>query len=320
MNLSLSAPQKPAALRKGQTIGLIAPSSALLEPERLPKCVEALEDAGYRVKTHESCVSRDGYLAGPDALRADAVNRMFMDDQIDAIFCVRGGYGATRILPCLRYDAIRQNPKIFTGYSDATALHSALLTRANIVTFHGLMAVPDFARDEGPDPFSMESFFRAVSDPSPTGFLKNPDGRPLFAVASGQAVGPLIGGNLSLVASCVGTPYAYRFDGAVLFLEDVNEKLYAVDRMLHQLKNAGVFDRCAAILLGAFTGCESGRPDADERLLRLFNDLFGGLRVPVLSGLQCGHLTPKLTLPFGVSCKVDTGSRTVEILEGAVRP
>lgn len=311
--------QKPRALAAGQTVGLIAPSGPLPEPDRLPQSIQALESAGYRVKVHESCMTRHGYLAGSDVVRADAVNSMFCDDTIDTILCVRGGYGATRIINNLRYDAIRANPKIFSGYSDVTTLHSAILRHSHLVTFHGLMAVPDFAREGGNDAFSMRSFFRAVTNPVPIGKIKNPAGYPFEPIAPGSACGRLIGGNLSLVASCIGTPYAYCFDGAVLFLEEVNEKIYAVDRMLHQLKNAGVFSRCAAIMLGAFTNCRQDRPETGFTLTQMLTDVLGNLQIPVLSGLQCGHIAQKVTLPFGVQCRVDADACVLEILEGAVR-
>lgn len=307
---------KPCALRPGQTVGLLASSGALPKPERLPLAVARLESLGYQVKVAESCTQRYGYLAGQDALRAECVNRMFRDDAVDAIFCVRGGYGATRILGLLDYDAISRNPKILTGYSDVTALHSAILARAGLVTFHGLMAVPDLSGN--PDGFSKDLFFRILEDPSPIGPLANPPGFPREALVPGCAEGPLIGGNLSLVASCLGTPYAYDFEGAILFLEEVNEKPYAVDRLLTQLKNAGVFDRCAGVALGEFTDCGTNNPKKSLTLGQIFHDVLGSLSIPVLTGIRCGHVTPKLTLPLGLPCCMDAGRGTLEFPEGAV--
>lgn len=310
--------QKPRALAPGQTIGLIAPSSASENPRKLPESVVALESAGYRVKVHQSCTMRHGYLAAPDDVRAEAVNSMFADDGVDAILCLRGGYGATRIVGDLRYDVVRANPKIFSGYSDVTALHSAFLTHANLVTFHGLMATPDFAREEGIDDFSMQSFFCAVGNPVPIGVLQNPKDCPMRAIAPGRACGPLIGGNLSLVAASIGTPYAYCFDGAVLFLEEINERVYAVDRMLQQLQNAGALARCAAVVLGAFTNCRQAKPEEGFEVSDVLAEKLGSIGIPVLAGLQCGHVTPKHTLPFGVRCRVDADALSIEILEGAV--
>ncbi len=308
--------QKPKALRPGQTIGLLAPSSGLPKPEKLPVAIQYLEALGYRVKTMESCTSRYGYLAGPDALRAEDINCLFRDDTVDAILCVRGGYGATRLLGALDYDAIRANPKVFSGYSDITALHGAFLRRANLVTFHGMMAVPDFG-GEKVDPFSADCFWRMVGRAEPYGPLDNPPDYPREAIAPGRAEGMLIGGNLSLLASCLGTPYAPSYEGAILFIEEINEKTYAVDRMLTQLKNAGVLNQCAAILLGEFTDCGSER-DHDLTLRQVFDDILAPLGIPVLSGIRCGHCTPNLTLPFGIRCTVDATAGTVEIVESAV--
>lgn len=310
--------QKPRALRPGQTIGLVASSSALPEPERLPIAIAALESLGYHIKTADNCLARYGYLAGEDILRAEHINRMFADDTVDAVMCVRGGYGATRIVGRLAYDIIRANPKVFSGYSDVTALHSAILELAGLVTFHGLMAVPDFGNTEN-DAFSLRAFWRVTGDTKPAGILENP---PEFTTRQtlihGRAKGPLIGGNLTLVCASLGTPYAYDFDGALLFLEEINEKTYAVDRMLTQLKNAGVPDRVSGILLGEFTNCHPEHSGSALTLDQVFEDVLGDCGKPILSGIRCGHCTPKLTLPFGVQCAMDADAQTIEILEGAV--
>lgn len=307
--------RKPPALRPGQTIGLVAPSFALARPEALDEAIASLEGQGYRVKEGEGCRARHGYFAGPDALRVADLNRMFRDDTVDAILCARGGYGATRLLDALDYDVIRANPKVFSGFSDITALHSAMQTQPGLVTFHGLMA-GDMAAD-GNDPFSLASFWRAIGSAEPVGLLENPPEYPRQTIVPGRAQGPLVGGNLSLVAACLGTPYAYDFDGCILFLEDVGEHTYAVDRMLTQLARAGVLNRLAGIVLGEFTQCEPNKPE-DLTLPQVFGELLGGLGIPVLAGVRCGHVTPKLTLPLGVTCALDAEAGTLEILEGAV--
>lgn len=312
----MRTPTKPKALQPGQTVGLVAPSSALKEKESLDKAVAALEALGYAVRPGESCLSRHGYLAGPDALRARDIHTMFADDTVDAILCLRGGYGAMRLLNLLDYGLIRAHPKIFSGYSDVTALHAAFLEKANLVTFHGLMAASDFAFDEN-DPFSLASFFRTVTSPTPVGALENPDGCERACIVSGQAQGPLLGGNLTMLAASLGTPYAYRFDGAILFLEEVSEHTYCVDRLLTHLKNAGVFGRVAGVVLGAFTGCKPENPP-DFSTEQVVQEILGDLSVPVMSGLQCGHEKTTLTLPIGIPCALDTTSGTLTILEGAV--
>lgn len=309
--------KKPRALQKGQTIGLVATSSRLPEPERLPAAVSRLEAMGFRVKLSASCAARHGYLAGTDALRAESLHQMFRDDTVDAILCARGGYGATRILPLLDYDMIRANPKVFSGYSDVTALHAALSRHARMLTFHGLMAAPDFGGDAADD-FSLASFFRAVSNNAPIGPIDNPPGDARTCIAPGRAAGPLIGGNLTLIASCLGTPYAYDFDGAILFLEEVSERSYAVDRLLVQLRNAGVFARCAGVLLGAFVGCEPAPESHDLRLSQIFEELLGNVGRPVLSGVRFGHCAQKVTLPVGLLCEMDAEAGTITCPESAV--
>lgn len=304
-------------MRPGQTVGLVAPSFALAKPHQLQEAVASLEGFGYHVKVGESCLARHGCFAGPDALRAEDINHMFRDDAVDAILCARGGYGATRMLHLLDYDAIRANPKVFSGYSDVTALHASLMARAGLVTFHGLMAASDLAAD-GCDPFSLDAFWRVVSNPVAAGPLRNPAGSARYAIAPGKAQGPLAGGNLTMLASLLGTPYAPDTEGALLFIEEVGEHTYAVDRLLTQLENAGTLARVAGIVLGAFTACEPEKPDhfSLEAVLR---ERLGHLGVPVLAGVCCGHVTPKLTLPLGVLCAMDAEAGTLSALEAAVR-
>lgn len=308
---------KPRALSPGQTIGLVAPSSALPEPALLKEAVARLEGMGYRVRVGESCLSRHGYLAGEDALRAADLMGMFLDDAVDAILCVRGGYGAMRVLPLLDYPAIAAHPKVFSGYSDVTALHGALVRHAGLVTFHGLMAVSDFA-DGKVDAFSQQAFWRLVSNPAFCGPLENPVGTPRGMLRPGVAEGPLMGGNLSLVAASLGTPYAQPLDGALLLLEDVGERSYAVDRMLMHLKNAGVFDRVAGVLLGTFTDCEPAEGSRDFRVLEICGQLLADAGVPVMTGLQYGHCTPKLSWPYGIRCRMDAAAGTLTMLEPAI--
>ena len=307
---------KARALSPGQTIGLIAPSFALPKPEALSQAVTALETMGYAVKVGESCYSKHGYFAGPDALRVAELNAMFRDDSVDAILCARGGYGATRLLEEIDYAAIRKNPKLFSGYSDITALHSAILRHAGLITLHGLMACPDFGQEEN-DPFSLECFFRTATDPRPIGRLENPPKYPRETIAPGHAEGRLIGGNLALVTGCLGTPYAYDFDDAILFLEDVGEYSYAIDRMLTQLRRAGALGRVRGVLVGDFADCNPQRA-GDFTLPEILRDCLGSLGKPVLAGIRCGHCTPKLTLPLGVMCRMDADAKSIEITEGAV--
>ncbi|MDR0928897.1 MAG: LD-carboxypeptidase [Oscillospiraceae bacterium] len=301
----------PRALCPGDAIGIIAPASPMKDAGDLPRAVAALEALGYPVKLGASATAHWGDYAGTDEIRAHDVNAMFADESVRAILCLRGGYGSGRLLPLLDYDLIRANPKPFCGYSDITALHSAIRARTGLVTFHGPVCA-DFAK-EPPVPYTAECFLRAITCPEPLGRLCNPDGKPLEALVVGTAEGELAGGNLTIITAGLGTPYACDFDGAILFLEDVDESPHSIDRMLTQLTHAGAFAKAAGIVLGAFTRC--GEAGAVEAVLQ---DRLGALKIPVAAGLSCGHIPQKVTLPLGVRCRLDTEAGVLEVLEAGV--
>lgn len=308
---------KPPALKKGMTVGLIAPSGVVREENWLGEAVEGLEKRGYRVVVGESCTSRYGYLAGSDEIRAGDINRMFRDDHIDGIICIRGGYGATRIQHMLDYDAISKNPKVFSGYSDITALQSAFSIKTGLVSFHGSMGVAEFSKDTYGDDMH-EVFTRCVERTEPIGFIDNPPGFERHTISSGKARGRLIGGNLMLLSCCCGTPYGWDFTDSILFFEEVNELTYSVDRMLTQLIQSGLLAQCRGIIIGDFKNCKLDHPGHALTLEEIYRDRLLPLEIPVFSGMQCGHCAPRLTLPFGVECEMDADKKTLEILESAV--
>lgn len=306
----------PRPLKPGMTIALVAPSGAPRSEEVLPRAAEFWKRQGYRVVTGESCTARHGYLAGPDELRAKDLNRFFADDSVDAIFCLRGGYGAARILPLLDYACIRRYPKIFVGFSDITALHSALNRYGRLVTFHGPNA--DLALDMECSSFSLASLMTALTRES--GYtLQNPDGYPRVALQGGRAVGEITGGNLTVLAHSLGTPWAPEFSGRILFLEDIHEPTYRVDETLMNLKHAGAFEQCAGILLGEFTDCQTEDPAFGLSLEDILTEIGFPKDKPVLRGIRAGHCTPKLTIPLGVMAEMDADAQTVRLLNGAVR-
>ena len=306
-------------LRPGDTIGLIGPSGACRTAGTLERAVGEIERMGYRVRVGKSCAQRHGYLCGPDDVRARDVNRMFEDDGVDAVFCMRGGYGATRILDRLDYAMIARHPKIFMGLSDVTALHIALLERAGLATFHGPMALSDWA--DGPlHPFSCASMTRALCCAQPVGALDNaPDYPARCTVNPGRAQGVLVGGNLTLVAGLLGTPYELDTKGRILFLEEVGERTYCIDRLLTQLRLAGKFDDCVGVVFGDFKNCPVEDPDCGLTIEEIIRDVVAPCGKPVFTGLQGGHCTPKLTLPLGVSCRMDADACALTVLEAAVR-
>lgn len=303
-------------LRFGDTVGLIGPSGAIRTSGALERAIAETERMGFRVKLGESCGQQYGSLSGTDALRARDVNRMFRDDSVDAIFCLRGGYGTMRMLDLLDYEAMAANPKAFLGYSDITAMHIAMLEKAHLATFHGPMPVSCWA-DAPLDDFSRESLYRAIMRPEPIGELVNPPEFAKTTVQSGACEGMLVGGNLSLVTGVLGTPWELDTRGRILFLEDIGEYTYKLDHMLTHLRLAGKFEDCAGIVLGDFRNCEIEHPGFGFTLEELVRDIIAPCGKPIFMGLRAGHCTPKLTLPFGVQCRMDADACTLTVLERA---
>ncbi len=312
---------KPKRLRPGMTIGLVAPASSAPEDEDLEAAMDLVRSLGFAVKPAANLFSRTQYLAGTDQQRADDLNAMFADPAIDAIFCERGGYGSGRLLRYLDYDTIAANPKVIMGYSDITAILNAIHLRTGMVTFHGPIAGANYSE------YTLEQYRRVLVEPSQTTLIGEP---PVFAtrpgvveranrltrIVSGVAEGHLLGGNLSLLVTLLGTPYAPRFEGAILFLEDVYEPPYSVDRMLTHLWMAGALEQVAGIALGKFTDGETNNNTFSmEHVLR---DRLEPLGIPVLRGAMIGHIEDKTVVPLGVNARLDVDAGTLTLLESAV--
>lgn len=303
---------KAKRLEAGDTVGLIAPASPA-GASKVEKAAKYLEDLGYQVRTGESAYSSRGYLAGCDELRAEDINNMFSDSEVTAIFCMRGGYGSQRLLDMLDYGLIRRNPKIFIGYSDITALINAIHQNCGFITFHGPMG-GDFAGGLGkPTKAAMK---KALESVEPIGELPNPEVPGVLSEGRGE--GELVGGNLSIVASSMGTPYEIETKGRILLLEDVFEEPYSIDRMLNQLKLAGKLDEAAGIILGDWGNTEPEEPDSSLTLDEVLKDYFKDIGKPVLEGYKIGHCKPNLTVPIGARVIVDTCKKGLFILESAV--
>lgn len=309
--------QKAKKLKFGDTIGLIAPSGAVRTEGAIEKAVAETKRMGFNVKLGKSAGQKYGYLSGSDEIRAQDINDMFADDEVDAIICLRGGYGATRILDKLDYEMIKKHPKIFVGFSDITALHIALLNQCDLVTFHGPMAASNWSSSPLND-FSRASMYRTLMHAAPAGNLDNPPEYPRQTVNPGQAEGVLVGGNLMLIASSLGTPWEIDTKGRILFIEEVGERTYCVDRMLTQLRLAGKFDDCAGVVFGDFADCPIEYPEFGLSLEEIIRDVVAPCGKPVFTGLRCGHCTPSLTLPFGVNCRMDAAKCTLTVLDSAV--
>jgi len=306
----------PKALKPGDTIGLIGASSAT-PPESLLPAIEAVENLGYKVVVGDSCRERHGYLAGSDALRANDVNRMFSDSSIDGIFCIRGGYGATKILPYLDYEMIKKYPKVFAGYSDVTALHIAFNQICEFVTYHTPMPSTEFIKPEM-DEYTWISFKESVTLTEEANYLlTNPPNHEMTTLVSGTATGPIIGGNLTLVTASLGTPYEIDTKGKILFLEDIDEYERSIDRMLTQLKLAGKLDDAAGLVLGAWTNCGPQNPKRQEQSLRLqtiFEEILVPLNKPILQDVVCGHCLPTMSLPLGRTVTINTDTKSIKVI------
>ena len=307
--------QKARALRPGDTVGLAAPSGAVRDEGGVERAIEAVEALGFRAIADASCFRRYGYLSGTDGERAEGLNRMFRDDRVDAVFCLRGGYGATRMLDRVDFELIRSNPKPFLGYSDVTALHAAINGLSGLITLHGPMPATDFPGFEG---FSRASVLRALTDPAPLGEVKNPDGMPLSRLVPGRCEGRLAGGNLSLVAALIGTPWQIDARGKILLLEDVDEFTYRLDGMLTQLRHAGLFRDCAGVVLGGFTDCSDEYEGFGMAIEALVRDIVAPSGKPVLAGFSIGHVEQKITVPLGAMCALDADNLRLTVLEGAL--
>jgi len=293
---------KPKPLKKGDCIGLVAPASPTPE-EKVIASKEKLEELGFRVKVGRSCCAKYGYLSGKDDLRASDLNLMFMDNYVNGIMCIRGGYGTPRILDKIDYAIIRNNPKVFIGYSDITAIHIALNQICKLVTFHGPMASTDMLKEF--DEFTKESLINCITSEETIGSVKNPEGYKIETLVGGYTEGGLVGGNLSLIAATIGTPFEIDTRGKILFMEDIDEEPYSIDRMLTQLALAGKLDNALGFILGDWNNCTAKPNEPSLTLTEVFNDLIVPLNKPTVYNVKAGHCKPMITLALGLDVALD---------------
>lgn len=313
----------PPRLLKGDTVGLITPATYVADPDKLIVAVRTLDHFGLRVKLGKNVRKRSGYLGGTIEERLEDLHAMFRDPEVKGVFCIRGGYGSGQLLDRIDYELIRHNPKVFVGYSDITALHLAIQKKAGLVTFHGPVVLSKFT------PYTQEWFRRALFEAKPLGEVTNPREenqlRPeqvLRTIRAGKSRGRLVGGNLTLISATMGTPYEIDTRGAILFLEDVGEQPYSIDRMLTQLRLAGKLDEVAGVVFGACVDCRPRdyKPSFESTLSlgEVLDEVLGKLSVPVFSGLTIGHTEDQLTLPLGVTATLDAGRCVLVIEESGV--
>jgi muramoyltetrapeptide carboxypeptidase len=331
-------PIKPPRLNYGDTIGIVAPASAPPDPKAIDRSVEVLERLGFKPKLAANARRRWGFLAGSDRERAADLMKMFQDRKVNAIICVRGGYGTARLLPLLDYAKIRTNAKIFIGYSDITSLHCAFLVKANLISFHGPMLNSEFIKDDLPE-FTLRSFLRTLMELEPLGSIlrgSKSEGRReklrtrvkgdeviILHSGKGTATGQLIGGNLSILCATLATPYQPSFKDKILFLEDLDEVPFRFDRMLTQLLNAGLLQQVAGVTIGTNKDCidpkAKGCKEYRQTVEDVFRERLAPLKIPVILGLPFGHVPMNATLPVGARATLDAIHGDLVIEESAVK-
>ncbi|MCC6233171.1 MAG: LD-carboxypeptidase [Verrucomicrobiales bacterium] len=306
----------PPRLRRGDVIGLVSPASPPRSAAMVEGSVRYLEGLGYRVAVGAHVLARHGFSAGTDADRLADLNAMIRDPRIKALFALRGGNGCLRLLRDVDYRALSRRPKILVGYSDLTFLQLAVWRRCRLVSFSGPMPAVEFWH--APDPYTEEMFWGLLTSRARRRVLTFPADAPGRTVRPGVGEGRLLGGCLSLVTTLLGTPFAPRFDGALLFAEDVGELPHRLHRLWTQLDLAGVLRRLNGVLAGRFTGAEPRPGEAHLTQAEILEETLGEVGIPVLADLPYGHIPRKLTLPQGVLARLDAGRRRVTLLESAV--
>ena len=318
-SLEPQAPRiRPKRLNKGDLIGLVTPGSSVSE-EELAECISKLEGQGFRTTYNDTVLSEYGYFAGPDQERAEELMEMFAREDVDAIWCVRGGYGSIRILDLLDYEVIRHNPKVLIGYSDITAILTAIYQKSGLVTYHGPVGTSDF------NGFSRKSIRKVLMYPGETYKFpykreketgENPE-FDRYTISGGEAEGELIGGNVSVLDSIIGTRFEPDFENKLVYLEDVGEKTYRVDKMIFHLLSGTNLKQAAGIVMGIFSDCNVN--EAPSLSLRTaLDDLLKPLGIPVSYGLSFGHIKRMVTIPTGIRAIMDADKNTFRLLEPAV--
>lgn len=311
---------KPKRLKAGDLVTLITPSSSVNDAI-IQRAVKNIESLGFRTKLGKYVSEAHGYLAGSEKNRLEDLHNAFSDKETSAVWCIRGGYGAARLLPNLDFKLIRNNPKILIGYSDITALHLAIHQNCNLVTFHGPVGNSDF------NDFTKDNVCAVLTGDTPTikftlseeqlkkeSVLYKPE-----VINDGICKGELIGGNLSLVSAAAGTPYGIKtLKNKLLFLEDIEERPYRIDRMLVQVLQSLNFSECQGIAMGIFEGCTANETEKSLTLMECFKELYAPLKQPIIYGLSFGHVSQQITLPYGIEAELNTFDKTLTLLQSAV--
>lgn len=318
--------EKPKFLKIGDKVAVVAPSSAT-DLKSVENGERKLKAMGLIPVMFPTCYTNYGHLSAPDIERAKDINDAFKDESIKGIICLRGGYGTPRILDMLDYEMIAANPKVFVGFSDITALHMVFNQICHMTTFHGPMATSNFAKLENDnvifEPYTYKNLQKNIFSNEPIGEHINPNAEPLCSMWRGAAEGELIGGNLTLLVSTMGSPYELDTRGKVLFIEEVNEPIYKIDRMLTTLALAGKFEQCAGVIFGTFTGCEREEKAYEGGFDLTLDDVIKNTVLPfskpIISNFKAGHSFPQPTLPFGTKVIINADNKKVIFTESGTK-
>lgn len=306
---------KPPKLKPGATIGIVSPSYHIDE-DIYKRTAQIFTERGFNIAEGQSIKLSDNLYSGTPKQRAQDIMNMFINPKIDAIICARGGYGANRVLPLLDYEVIKQNPKIFMGYSDITSFLTSFTQKTGLVTFHGPMLV---TYKNGFIEYNFSYFLKTLTGDSPITILPPKDLRPRI-LKNGTAKGPLWGGNLCLLLNRLGTPDQLNTDDTILFIEDIGEQHYRFDRMMVQMRNAGMFDNINGLIFGELVDMEDTDPSFGKTTDEIIMDVCSDLDIPIITNFPCGHGKYQATLPISIPVKLDakTGSSSLTILESPV--
>lgn len=314
-NFTLADPKKikPKALKLGDTIAITSPAGAVWEENQIEVFSGILKGLGFNVVLGKTLKEKHGYFAGTDAVRAKELNDFFADKKIKGIFCMKGGWGCARLLDKIDYQMIKENPKVFIGFSDITALLLAITAKTGLITYHGPVG------NSGWNDFTRTAFANVTQSIKPYTFDANPSGEEaIITVNSGKASGELFGGNLTVLTSIIGSGYLPDWKGKILFLEEAKEEPYSIDRMLTQLKLSGVLNSVNGIVFGKCTKCLAEEPLKSFTLNEVLLQHFKPLNIPVFFGAMIGHIENKLTIPLGINANIDADKGTISLSEASV--
>jgi len=301
---------KPKKIKKGDTIGLICPAG-FIKQELLDKTKQTLKNLGFNIYNTDIVLNRHGYLAGTDKERVNDLNKMFVNKNIDAILSVRGGYGCSRIIDNIDYELIKNNPKIFIGYSDITALLNSIYKYTGLITFHGVVGTSNFNK------YTKQNFINLFVNNQNK--IKSEKNINTIIINHGNATGKLIGGNLSIIISLLATNYEIDFTNKIIFIEEIAEAPYKIDRMFTQLLLAGKLQKAKAIILGSFKNCDFNNNDINKgnslSLHEVFIDRLKPLNIPIISNFSFGHINSQAIFPIGVNAEINTEKRLIKLLE-----